>query len=380
MSLIDRYVCWLFVRVTLCSSASLIGLIILIDVAGNFEEFIGYGNHSFEGFIRVAGDYYLARSLVYFDWMSALIALMSAIFVMTWLKQTNEMAAIMAAGVPSSRIMKPLIVASVSVAVLAAANREFLLPRFRDQLARNAQDWRGVQERPLEPKYDAETDILLGGRHTVAAQQQIVNATFQLPDSLPGYGRKLVAKSALYQPPIGNRPGGYLLSEISQPDSLHKLPTLTISGRPVVYSPVDTDWLKTDECFVVSNVTFQQLADGNAWQRYAPTWQLITALRNPSLDYGADLRVIVHQRLLRPWLDVTLLLLGLSVVLSRNNHQSLFVAVGQCLLVVAMYFLLTTVFEWMGSRSYLLTPAQAAWGPLVVLAPVTYTVSHRLWD
>jgi len=169
MSLIDRYVCWLFVRVTLCSSASLIGLIILIDVAGNFEEFIGYGNHSFEGFIRVAGDYYLARSLVYFDWMSALIALMSAIFVMTWLKQTNEMAAIMAAGVPSSRIMKPLIVASVSVAVLAAANREFLLPRFRDQLARNAQDWRGVQERPLEPKYDAETDILLGGRHTVAA-------------------------------------------------------------------------------------------------------------------------------------------------------------------------------------------------------------------
>jgi len=171
-----------------------------------------------------------------------------------------------------------------------------------------------------------------------------------------------------------------LLSEISQPDSLHKLPTLTISGRPVVYSPVDTDWLKTDECFVVSNVTFQQLADGNAWQRYAPTWQLITALRNPSLDYGADLRVIVHQRLLRPWLDVTLLLLGLSVVLSRNNHQSLFVAVGRCLLVVAMYFLLTTVFEWMGSRSYLLTPAQAAWGPLVVLAPITYTVSHRLWD
>ena len=96
-------------------------------------------------------------------------------------------------------------------------------------------------------------------------------------------------------------------------------------------------------------------------------------------SYGADLRVTVHQRLLRPFLDISLLLLGLPIVLSRN-HQSLFVAVGQCLLLVAAYYLLTMVFEWMGSRSYLLTPAQAAWGPLIVLAPFAYTVSKRMWD
>ncbi|HAA72254.1 MAG TPA: hypothetical protein DCE55_24170 [Planctomycetaceae bacterium] len=379
MSLIDRYICWLFLRVSLCSAACLIGLIVLIDVAGNFEEFIGFGDHSLHGFLRVIGTYYLARSLIYFDWMSALIALMSTIFVMTWLKRTNEMAALMAAGIPSSRIVKPLIIAAVAVATGAALNREFLLPRFSDELSRNAQDLRGTRKRPLEPKYDAETDILLAGHHTLAAQQQIVNAAFQLPQSVPGYGRKLVAKTASYRPPYNDRPGGYLLSGITQPESLSKLPTLTITGRPVVYSPIDTDWLEENQCFVVSKVTFQQLAGGKAWQRYAPTWHLISALRNPSLDYGADLRVTVHQRLLRPFLDISLLLLGLPIVLSRN-HQSLFVAVGQCLLLVAAYYLLTMVFEWMGSRSYLLTPAQAAWGPLIVLAPFAYTVSKRMWN
>ena len=55
MSLIDRYICWLFLRVSLCSAACLIGLIVLIDVAGNFEEFIGFGDHSLRGFLRAIG-------------------------------------------------------------------------------------------------------------------------------------------------------------------------------------------------------------------------------------------------------------------------------------------------------------------------------------
>ena len=98
-----------------------------------------------------------------------------------------------------------------------------------------------------------------------------------------------------------------------------------MAGDPVVLTPHDTDWLKPDECFVASDITFNQLEGGPAWRQFASTGELLTGLHNRSLDYGADVRVTIHARLVQPILDVTLLFLGLPLVLSRQ-HRNVFVA------------------------------------------------------
>ena len=53
-------------------------------------------------------------------------------------------------------------------------------------------------------------------------------------------------------------------------------------------------------------------------------------MRNPSLDYGADVRVAIHGRIVKPLLDMTLLFLGLPLVVTRES-RNVFIAMGLCM-------------------------------------------------
>ncbi|MHB8861113.1 MAG: LptF/LptG family permease, partial [Pirellulaceae bacterium] len=150
MTIFDRYLLRTFLKVVGVSFLSLTGLFIVIDLFGNLDEFISYGERQGSLFV-VLGDYYGARVLQFFDRISGLLALIATIFTITWFQRTNELTAVTAAGIPKARIVRPLIAATIIVAVLAAANREIGLPRVRDKLSRNAQDWLGENTTPLTP-------------------------------------------------------------------------------------------------------------------------------------------------------------------------------------------------------------------------------------
>jgi lipopolysaccharide export system permease protein len=105
--------------------------------------------------------------------------------------------------------------------------------------------------------------------------------------------------------------------------------------------------------------------------------ELIAALHNPSLDLGADLRVTVHSRFVQPFLDVTLLFLGLPWVLTRES-RNIFLAAGLCILVVAVFLLVVLGCQALGT-SYLLSPALAVWCPLLIFAPLARVFAGALW-
>ena len=71
-------------------------------------------------------------------------------FTVAWIQRHNEMTALMAAGVSRIRVIKPLIIAAVSICLLAAINREVLIPRFREELTRKPQDLIGDHGQNLE--------------------------------------------------------------------------------------------------------------------------------------------------------------------------------------------------------------------------------------
>lgn len=378
MYVIDRYVLRLFVKVLLVCFVSLAGLYIVIDTFNNLEEFLEYGKTE-GGLLSVLCSYYGARVLTFFDWTSPLLTMIAAIFVITLLQKSNELTALLAAGIPQRRIIRPLIIAAILVSVLAVANREFLIPSVRDKLANNAQNWLGDKERPVNPQWDHRTKIFLGGGSTVAGERRIVQPSFQLFTPLGDFHRQITAEDAVYQPPTGTRPGGYLLSNVKSPKDISSFPSAYLDNaktQPVILSCSDTPWLEPGQCFVVSDVDFQQLSNGSKWQRHASSWELMKAFRNPSLAYGATSRVVIHARLVQPLLDLTLLFLALPLVLTRHN-RSIFVAAGWCLLVVAGFFLIKIASHGLGTYG-LLSPHLAAWVPLIIFAPLALAMSKNL--
>jgi lipopolysaccharide export system permease protein len=375
--IIDRYLLRQFVQTFVICFCSLTGLYIVIDGFANLEEFISYAEKQ-GGLLKVMGEYYAYRTLSFFDSTSALLALISAMFTVTWIQRHNELTALEAAGIPKARIIKPVIAAGIAIALLAVANREFVIPGIRQHLSHNAQDLGGSTGKPLQPRFDYETDVWFGGpgSKTFADEQRIFKPDFHMPSGLDRYGSRLVAEDALYQPPREGRPGGYLFRNLEQPKGLEKEPSLALAGRPVLLTPRDFDWLKPGECFVVSNVSFDHLDGDGGWQQFASTLELRRGLLNRSLDFGAEERLAIHARIIKPGLDVTLLFLGLPLVLSRSN-RNVFVAIGLCLALVTAFMLVVFGCKYLGS-SYWLEPALAAWLPMMIFVPCAVALSQSL--
>jgi lipopolysaccharide export system permease protein len=131
---------------------------------------------------------------------------------------------------------------------------------------------------------------------------------------------------------------------------------------------VGNDWLQPDQIFVVSGVSFEFLAAGASWRDFASTRELIMQLRSPSTDLGADVRVAIHSRFIQPFLDTTLLFLGLPFVITRTNRNP-FISIGLSIAVITVFMLVDLGCQALGSGGWL-QPALAAWLPLIIFAPV----------
>ena len=85
--------------------------------------------------------YYAFRPILVFDTFAACMTLMAAMFTVTSFQRHNEMTALMAAGISRIRILAPVIVAAIAILVLAAINREAVMPRFRVGMSQQPAIW-----------------------------------------------------------------------------------------------------------------------------------------------------------------------------------------------------------------------------------------------
>ena len=379
MCIIDRYLLRHFVQTFVICFLSLMGLWIVLEVTTNLQEFIRCGQKS-GGVISFIAQHYAYHSILLFHEFSGFLALVSAMFTASWIQKHNEMTALMAAGIARVRIVMPIIVAVVVVSVLSAANRELLIPRYRNELSLNPKDPLGDHPQELASCRDNQIDVELAGKNTYANEKRIEEPNFHIrAPALQEYGRRLVADKAVYCPPIGNRPGGYLLMGMHEPKNLDTRPSLSLGGTPVLITPRDApDWLEPDQCFLKSDLDFDQLTGGSEFKKLASTPQLIAALRNPSLGYGADVRVAIHSRIVRPLLDITLLFLGLPLVVTRES-RNVFLAIGMCIVLSTAFMLVVQGFQFLGEMSFPgVPPALAAWAPLMIFVPAAVGLAESM--
>ncbi len=319
---IDRYLAAMFVKIFVICWISLTGLFVMVDVFSNLEEFLDLGKQA-GGLSAVLWDYYTPRVFDFFDRTAPLLALIAAIGTLVWMQRSNELVAVEAAGISKSRMVWPLVACMVLLTIASVANREWLIPQYKSSLARNAQSWDGNEARPLNPQQDQETGLWVVGGKITLAQKRIDNPEFQLPLAAQDFGRRVIAETATWSAAGEGHPVGFILKKVVDPVDATKRPSIQVAQRPLVISPSDSHWLAEDELFIACGVPLEDLAFGQDIQRYASLNQQILGLRNPSLWFSNRQRVQVHARIVRPALDLLILLIGIPVVLSRRDAQYL---------------------------------------------------------
>ena len=375
--LIDRYITRAQVHAFTIVFVSLAGLTFVVDAFTNIEEFIAHAPES-GGLARVLATYYGYRLISFFDATSPVISLASAMFALSWLERHNELTALLAAGVTRWRIARPTLVFAAAVSLLAMANRELVLPKIRHNFTRNAQDLKGDTAHPFEARYDHRTEILFRGRTARLAAYRIDAPSLLMPPNLSDYGPQIDAAEATWKPAEAAHPAGYLLTDVREPAGVDQLAPLECHGSPIVLTRAAADWLAPGQCFVVSDVSFEQLIGSSNWSQYSSTGELLRAIRNPSLGVGADIPLRVHARLVAPLLDVALALLGIPLVIGPSR-RGIFVAVGLCVLSAVTFFLVIFGCHALAA-AYVISPSIGAWAPLLILAPLASWAAQPMWQ
>ncbi len=377
MTIVDRYLLRQYFRVFLMVFLSLLGIYVVADFVGNLAEFVDYGQEN-DSLAEILANFYGARVPWFFDIASRNVALLAAVFAIAWMQRDNELTALMAAGVSPWRISKPLIVASVIIAVLAAANRELGIPRFRKELCRNAQDLIRNRAEKITPRYDRETDILFDGDTAFPRDGLIQSPRLLLPITWQGIGRKLTAATAKFQPATESQPAGYLLDDVDADEPLDQLDALVVGERRLIVTAKDDTRLAKNQVFVISRMSVDQLRRGRQWQQFTSTATLVAGMRSGVVDYSPDVRVMMHARLLQPFLDVTLIFYGLPLALALDRRH-IVTAAAKSLLALIGFGIVVLVCHGLGVQC-VVSPALAAWLPLIVLIPIAFLVSKPLRD
>lgn len=376
MRILDRYILGQYLRTFFICMTALCGMYVVFDALGNFDEFTRYADRRGNLFGLMWG-YYSYRAIYFFERTCSVITLAAAMFTVAWIQRHNELTAILAAGVSRVRVLIPILLAGCGLALGTVALREYVIPKYRDELSKNSKDLLGEYAQELRPRYDNQSDILMRGSQTFANEQRIHKPNFLLPSGLDTYGSQLLAEDAYYMEPESDRPGGYLFRGVSQPEGICGQPSLAMADSLVIITPRDEpEWLKDNEVFVVSDVTFEQLSGGQGWRLYSSTHDLIEGLGNKSLNFGADVRVTIHARLLQPVLDIILLFLGLPMVPARGN-RNIFLAIGLCTLLIASFQVVVMGFHYLGTI-YLIESSVAAWMPVILFVPVAAWLFDKL--
>lgn len=378
---IDRYLLILYFRILIICFASISGLLIVIHAFSNLDNFNKHSDHTQLSLMKTLVDYYGPYTLSIFERISALLALLAMLFTIGWLNKTNELTALMAAGVSKARILRPLWLASASVILLAVTLREVAIPPFQDRLDRSPQDLTGTFPRPLRPAYDPDSHALIQGRHLLPLNKVIVDMQLKMRGGplVSSLGNTIVANQGSYVEANEDHPAGYLLTQVQSPPNIDKRPSVLNpeTGQYLLRTPLDTPWLGENSCFLITDIEYESLRGGSSWKQFASTGELITQLKSEKTpSSGDDLRVSIHQRLVRPLVDFAVLLLGVPILLARPDRH-MFMLAGISLGVVGGFTAVSMGLAALGSSGFLLSPNLATWLPLLLFLPYGWAKTQQ---
>jgi lipopolysaccharide export system permease protein len=384
MRILDRQRYWAFFKAYVICFVALVGLYIVIDAFSNFDEFSKRAEGAAEMF-QVMGRFYLVHMSLFYDRLCGVIGMMAAIFTVTWMQKNNELLAMLAAGISTQRVIRPVWVATLMVSGLAVLNQELIMPRYADELQKSHDD-DGVRKVHVSGRYDSNGLLIHGGEADRNARTVFqFNATLPVP--VFGTIRELEAKQARYIPegdPKAPLTGGWLLrgarlnppveaDALKDKDNRLLVRLDTLAGFP---PPVgDLTDLGGESYFLRTDMKFEAVTRNRQWYQFAPTLELVRGLTDPAnAPERMEIAVFLHARILRPLSSLALMMLSLPLVLGGYG-RNMFINLGLSLGTSALFYGLAFMCQYLGNNGAV-SPELAAWAPLVGFG----TLAVARWD
>jgi lipopolysaccharide export system permease protein len=362
MRLLDRLLVVNYLKSYLFCLISLLGLYIIVDLFTNLDDFAHHHNGMW-AITEAIIDYYAFKVPQIFDRLCEPIVLLAAMFTVAWVQRNNELLPQLSAGVPTRRVVRPVLFSATLMLGLSVANQELLIPTIANRLLASRDDPDGNKEvHVIQGGYEPN-NIHIDGLTASRPQLLVYKFDCFVPDTVAGGNPfTLKAKEARYIPPGRKaRSGGWLLTE-TVPARLERW------NQPQVLEMINPGkyFLHTQE------VDFDTLTRDRKWYQYASTQRLRQELNKPDSTRLAPMAVLFHMRLTRPILGLILVFLGLSVIL-RDQNRNVFISAGMCLGLCGFFFAACFASQHLGN-SDILSPALAAWLPVLFFGPLAFVL------
>ena len=364
----DRKMIFNYLKAYLFCLVSLTGLFIVVDLFMNLEDFTAH-RKDFESVVKFVGVYYGYKTFFIFDRLCESVVLLAGMFTVAWMQRNNELLPLLSAGISTRRAVFPVLLCASAMMALVELNQEFALPDIDIFMLENRQNPDGAKETDVKGSFDMN-NIHVSGKTAVKKDVLVKEFVALIPRSI---GRDsitvLQAKEARYIPlrDDDKRTGGWLLKNTIPAE----LPNWPVDQEDILKPLGDGAYfLKTKD------VDFDTIVRVKNWFMYLPTWRLLKELDRPGNTQHASLAVVFHMRLTRPVVGIILVMLGLSVIL-RDQNRNIFISAGLCLILCVVFFASIFACQYLGSTpetSEYISPALAAWLPVIVFGPISFVM------
>lgn len=375
MTILDRYLLFLFIRTFLVCFCSFSGLFIVIHLFTNLDEMVRI--KEVEGVGGALIWFYGPRVAEIFDKTGPVWALMAAAFSISLMQRRRELTAIESIGVKKSRIIRPIMGFTLVIVLAAAVNREFVLPNVRNQLIRTAQNWENQNQLQVDLYHDLSTGIKIRGNELCLSELRLIGVDIQLPLTHDQPITHITADSAIIHQGKEGQSDGLWLYNVTYPPKSDGLANISSADGVRVYWADQTEWLKKGECYVVCKYDAYQAAHGRSILGYLSVTEMMEQLRKPRAWYGNRTQINLHARLIQPVLDFALLLLGVPIIM-RRAEKNLFISAGLCFAVIAVFQTAIIACHFLGEFSLIEPASLAAWLPAILFIPLAVTYFRTL--
>jgi lipopolysaccharide export system permease protein len=352
---LDRMVLVSFFRSYAIVWSSLISLYVVVDLFTHLDAYVNRPG-GFAAIARYIVTYYGYRIPQVFDLLAEPISLLAATFTISWMQKNNEMLPQLSAGVPTRRIVRPVLLGAAITIAFAPLNVEFLIPEVADELMTSRDDPEGSKAQVLMGAYDT-SGTHLEGQAGFRRDRRIENFCATFPETSPSGMVHLTASEAVYVPP-GDDPqtGGWMLTNTNPETFEGKVPTnLTVLGPGRCFLKVDT-------------ADYDTVNRGGTWYVYSSTNRLREMLTGAEPRRQVKMAVLFHTRVTRPLVGGLLVLLGMSVIL-WNPNRHIILSAGLCLVIGVGFYVCVLGCKALGDADYI-SPPLAAWLPVMVYGPL----------
>ncbi len=334
MHTLDRMLFLAFLRSYAIVLTSLLSLYVVIDLFTNLDDFAGKG--SFGGMLKHLIRYYGPQIALIFDRLCESIAVLAAVFTMAWAQRNNELLPQLSAGIPTQRIIRPVLIGTLLVLALGPLNQELLIPKLSDEL-QGAYDSTGLH---IEGTAGYRKDLKVNKFFVNFAE----NANASVTD--------IQAEEAVYSPATHDRQAGWTL--------FNTKPEVIPDPLPANLTP-----LGPRKYFLVTReVDFDSLTRGSKWYSYASTTKLKHILSRPDPRRMAPVAVLFHMRYTRPLVGFLMVMVSLTIIL-RDHNRHVLVSAGTCLVMTAIFYAAVYGCKYLGEHDLLSAPL-AAWLPAIL--------------